>query len=256
MISYHEESRYDGSLYKFNWKTFNGQCPIEIEPFLLKGGWSGIVWEPGIRLKENFKFSDWCVLDFENPKMPLAQALETFKGYTHAIGTTRKHQKPDSEGAVMDRFRVAIPWRERIDSLELYEFNMKRLQKRYGADPAPTSGGSFFFRCTEIVSIQPEGQYMIAENLPPKKPKMELPKPKYLGGEIHLPRWIAHELMFPVPNLRHKRGFFLARCLGELGFSLSRTVELLMSSSLKEAEDDFERTVKDGWQKGAAKCRT
>ncbi len=244
MISYHKDSRYIGGLYDHGWRTAEGCGPIEIEPYVLGNTWSGIVWEPDHRLKENFKLSDWCVLDFETEEMSLEKALAEFCFYTHIIGTTRKHRLPDEEGKVLDRFRVAIPWRERITDCWQYEHNIKELQRKYKSDSSTTTGASYFFKCTEIVSLLPEGKCLPVAKAPPKPEPIILTKEqiaqnrkRFKGFDFlpkHLRAFLLEGRLFSDVPSRERCCFIAARSLMELGLTRQEILRALVGSPFKK----------------------
>lgn len=135
---------------------------------LLNLVWSPITWIGGIRRAENFNFSDWCALDFENPEYSLSQAQKDFCDCTHIIGTTENHQKSKGDASPMDRFRVVIPWSMRITNLACYTYNVSNQIKIKGADQNCADGARYFKPCKDIVSVSSDGFYMdVLTDVPP-----------------------------------------------------------------------------------------
>lgn len=121
---------------------------------ILKSVWSPIVWAKGHRTRENFKFADWLVLDFDDGELPLENAINnTFCDMIHLIGTTRSHT-PEAP-----RFRVCIPFERRINEIDLYEGNLAFYSQKHGSDPKPTTGAYPFFPCREIIAKKTEGEF-------------------------------------------------------------------------------------------------
>ena len=128
--------------------------------------WSGIVWRGGDRKQSEFLWSDWCVMDFDDPDITLNQAKNAFCDLVHIIGTTKSHQK-DKHGVVCDRFRVAVKWSERVKSLKTYRWNMQLLRDRYPLDRKALDGARYFFPCTEIVQMSTDGYtWDVNQNIP------------------------------------------------------------------------------------------
>jgi hypothetical protein len=255
MISYHPDESFPHDMSKHTAGFV--AAPVDdihrIAKCMQRFVWSGSIWKNGYRIKKNFLFSDWCVLDFDNPECSLDWAIKYFCDCKHIIGTTKSHQISKNGAAPHDRFRVAIPWSTRIENARDYVHNMAKVIARYEADEACKDEARAFFKCELIVSTADEGFSMDWEPAPPppEKPKRKIRK--HINGDPHIPRDIANELIHGVATNRHRRGYYIARVLRGNGFSLERTVELLMNSPLKEAEHDFERSVRDGWEKGDGK---
>lgn len=107
-----------------------------------------------MRDEKNFKFSDFCMLDFETHEYTLSQAVNDFCDYRHIIGTTRNHQRAKKSEGPCDRFRVVIPWKTRIENLRDFKYTMAKLAAKYDSDSNATDGARMFFPCKEIISIQ------------------------------------------------------------------------------------------------------
>lgn len=148
MISFHREQAKNLSdgfeLYEYEDES--------LARLIVARQWSPIIWG-GIRSKKNFRYSDLCGLDFENPEVSLADMVNTFCDCWHIIGTTRNHQKVKGSEHAMDRFRIILKWSRRIEQIDSYEFNTKKMISDYGADPACFDGARMYFPCDQIVSI-------------------------------------------------------------------------------------------------------
>lgn len=168
MISYHPWAKI-ASHCQSGFKTAD-----RIGHSFTKHAWSGCVWDNGRRLEECFLYSDWCILDFDDGEMTLAEATKTFCDCIHAIGTTRSHQK-DKLGVVCDRFRVAIPWAERITDLHTFRHNMIVLRKSFPLDKKCHDGARFYFPCIAVTSMSAEGYTQEVLEAPP--PKVYEPRP-------------------------------------------------------------------------------
>jgi len=161
MISYHplSDRQHVGQHWAKGFKTLEERGIEDIASAILKYAWSGIVWKDGTRLKANFLFSDYCVLDIDDElhEYSLEQAKQDYCDMVHVIGTTRSHRKLKNN-TVCDRYRIVTPWDRRIDDRLLYEGNMQWLRKKNDAiDGSTLSGAQHFFQCIEIVSMSTEG---------------------------------------------------------------------------------------------------
>lgn len=113
--------------------------------------WSPIAFRDNYRKGTNFLFSDWAVLDYDDGMTTVAQAIEQFCDCIHIIGTTKRHQESHP------RFRVCIPWSHRIEDLDTFKFNQKKIIKENDTDAQCIDGARFYYPCREIVSINPTG---------------------------------------------------------------------------------------------------
>ena len=161
MISYHPDSlgAVVGKHYARGFLTVDTMDVRRLAVGICQYAWSGIVWKDGRRLKTTFLHSDFCVLDIDDTehRYPLAQAIQDFADCIHLIGTTRNHQK-DKSGSVCDRYRVVLPWSERIVERRVFEWSMKKIQANNDAIDASTlSAAQHFFPCSEIVSMSTDG---------------------------------------------------------------------------------------------------
>lgn len=142
----------------------------ELSWLILLYQWGPIVWRHGARSQDNFESNDILVLDFDSPEYPLAAALRGFAGMNHVIGTTRNHQR-EKGGAVCDRYRVVVPWSRRITDLAEYRHNLRLAYSIYDhADRSCIDGARPYYPCTEIVSLEVDGEAWEVEPAPPAPP--------------------------------------------------------------------------------------
>ncbi len=121
--------------------------------------WSPCIWKNLTRKKENFLTTKLCVLDFDGTES-LEYGLKTFNRFIHIIGTTRNHQI-DKHGITCDRYRVVIPFEEQIDNIDQFEYNMRKLIRRFNSDRQPSDGARLYAPCKEIISIANTGSSML-----------------------------------------------------------------------------------------------
>lgn len=157
---------------------------LRLSSYILKNPWSPLVFKEGMngvhrnklkkggigpnRHTKNFLFSDWAVLDYDDGQVTLEEAINTFCDCVHIIGTTKSHT------AKQHRFRVCVPWSERITDLNKFLFNQEELVKHHDTDGQCKDAARFYFPCVQIVSINAEGFRATVKD-PPK----EIPKKVY-----------------------------------------------------------------------------
>jgi hypothetical protein len=227
--------------------------------------WSPILFKDGIRAIKNYERARFIGLDFDKG-MCLPEAIETFKKYTHIIGTTRSHQKEkvSASGLVepaCDRFRVVLACENWCENFYDYTFTMCDIMKVLPNDKSCKDAARLFFPCKEIVSLGKGEKYPWLKE-PPKyaeqrAKRKERESKTFLAnqGEGIIPPWLREELksthLYPS---RHTRCYRLGAELMKQGYSLERTIDIVFSNpSLRDiqgVEDgDGERSVACGWNK-------
>jgi hypothetical protein len=90
------------------------------------GRWSPIVWKKDERrISGAFDFCDFLVLDFDGG-LSIESALERLSGQDFLILATKSHGVPQKKHSmVLDRFRVIIPFAERVRSLADFYATMR-----------------------------------------------------------------------------------------------------------------------------------
>jgi len=132
----------------------------KLSQHILNKSWSPIIFKDNRRLESNFLYSDWAILDYENGST-LEEARNTFCDCIHLIGTTKSHTKE------AHRFRVCIPWSERITDLATFKYNQTRFIEDHDTDAQCKDGARFYFPCTTIYSANIEG-FRVDVKPPPK----------------------------------------------------------------------------------------
>jgi hypothetical protein len=197
--------------------------------------WSGIAWKDGHRTEANFLYSDWCVLDFDDPEYSLAEALRAFCDVVHIIGTTKSHQKiTPTKPVACDRFRVALKWSERITELRVYRWNMQKMRDRYAVDKKALDGARYFFPCREIIQKSSEGELWDVDTTVPdwfeKPPDIaRYQNARRLGV---WPHWVKRHLEQEVPHgARHGTWYGLAKDLTRMGFAPNEILAYIVKSA-------------------------
>lgn len=138
--------------------------------------WSPCVWREGYRRQDHFEGALFCVLDFDDGELSLAQAQKSYCDMRGIIGTTRNHQQV-KDGVKCDRFRVLLEFEEPILDLRTYRYNMAMILKGTSADKKCKDGARFFYPCKEIVSIMKDGYYHdVIDVVPPEFENFDLPE--------------------------------------------------------------------------------
>lgn len=217
--------------------------------------WSGIAWRDGVRKEQNFRASDWAVLDFDNGELELLTAVENiFCDMQHIIGTTRSHQKWKGSVPPCDRFRVMIPWEQRVTRIDMYRASMERLVGKFVCDKACKDGARFFFPCTEIVSINDSADAYLQETRQPEKPVYS-----YIRKDsCCLSRWAVGMLRISWPEgTRNTTVYRLSIELARIGNNFDEIYQLIVNNptfTVSPLSDQLRReitaTIKSGIKKG------
>lgn len=224
----------------------------EVAGVIEKHCWVASIFEGGHKKNDLFEYSDFAAFDFDDPRFSLEEAKKYFAHYMHVIGTTKSHQQPKSGQPPCDRFRVIVPWTQRVLDCATYAFNTRRIGEPLYADPKGYRASQYMKPCREIISILERG-YGIVPLQPPLEPVRAYTNVH--AGRRYIPQYIKHLLVSGFTSgERHAKLYHVACVLGENGFTLDETIEMIMTSPLKEQGDDGDsrRTAGDGWRKGKA----
>lgn len=231
MISYHLNQSFDSKHYGYGFKTADVVDMKRIAKCMTKYVWSPCIWKDGRRSQQNFIAARFCVLDFDDGEMTLAEAKNIFCDCVHIIGTTKSHQKVKNN-IVCDRFRVLFVFAHPIEDLRLYRWNMHKYMRNYPCDKSCKDGARFFYPCQEIVSISSEGYKQdIFLNVPDtfEKPKII---PSCMISSKTIPNRIINEFNRKYTmNNRHSAIYRFACLLSPYDFTPS---EILMR--IKQSE--------------------
>jgi hypothetical protein len=135
----------------FEWRDIDNP-----RDFVTQRVWSACVWCGGTRGAVYFRCADLCVLDFDTT-LTKDQAREALQGLRYFLAPTKSDGigKVDSKGArkpPTDRFRVVIPFKQRIWDKDIFEYNMRLAIRRFNADPLPYDAGRVWQPSTRIES--------------------------------------------------------------------------------------------------------
>lgn len=161
--------------------TAEGFIPLEpcdlklLAKVILIYPWSPGVFKDNYRNKDNFIYSDFIGFDVDNTEdeYTLEQAIEDWSDSECVIALSKSHQKEKVTGnqiyPARDRFRIVTRWINRIDSLDVYYYNMQQILK-YNShfDQVCVDPSRMFYPCTKIVYENYEGIRQPVQPLPPK----------------------------------------------------------------------------------------
>jgi hypothetical protein len=210
--------------------------------------WSPICWRNNERKSDEFYCSDFLVLDYDDGRITLDDAKEWAKDFSHVIGTTKSHQKEKS-GLVCDRFRVVVPWENRITDLATYRQNMERILSMMGSDRACKDGARIYQPCTNIVSVG-SGERI-------KWWPYEAPKPRYTGPSYYettktIPPWLQDMMtMTPAQGLRNKTAYKIAYYLARYGFSEQECRSAVFSAPIDLPDGEKRMCARSGYLYGS-----
>lgn len=201
--------------------------------------WSPIVWRDNKRGKNNFLWSDFCALDFENPEVTIAKIQRDFCDSWHIISTTRNHQKQKGALPPIDRFRLILKWQRRITCAYEYRKNMERLAEWYGSDKAACDAGRIFFPSKPYAwafDADLELQPVKGFNKPPAKVVAARQKARLRLGILS--PFSRKALLFPVKMGERNDTFFKVACeLARAGIEITDTENRILSSPTFEGKD-------------------
>lgn len=245
--------------YKKNVTNF---IPVEFETLtelaeimVSNVAWSPIIFKENYRHSKNFIKSRLVVIDVDNG-LSLDCALESVKPFRHIIGTTKSHQK-EKNGITCDRFRIVIPASDWCINLELYKQTMKNYIAAFSGDKSGHDGGRFFFRCSDIMSINEFGKEISWCTFVPRRHMTEINRQK---GKI--PVSVVEFLKNPklVKNgSRHLTLFWCCAEMARCGFVLDeRLLDRILKTPLgqiliqvnKGKESEVARHVRNGFDAG------
>lgn len=158
MISYKKFVGYEGSKYRSDFSRLENMNMLS--EIILTHAWSPIVWKNNYALTGNFEYSDFLVLDFDNPgEESLDQVNEAYQDHKRIIATTRSHQI-EKNGIICDRYRLIMPWDKRITDYDTYKYNYQLVLKRFPwADSKCYDGARFFYPSQKILYIDRAAEY-------------------------------------------------------------------------------------------------
>ena len=187
--------------------------------------WSPCVWIWGKRCHANFLYADWLGLDFDDGDPTLDQIKREICDYKRIIGVTENHQKIKHEGEkneqpACDRFRVAIPFERRIETLDEFLGTMDDVKRKYPTvDDSALLGSQYFKICRELVVVDYKDPDLYSWPVSPPRRKLEFaPVRKAELGAIPYHTPAINRLFKFDGKHRHETMLFAAHDLARQGF--------------------------------------
>ncbi len=209
--------------------------------------WSPIVWQTGRRRQEHFDRAQLVVLDFDDGKLTLRDAIDHFQneGVRFLVGTTRSHGVAKGGSPAQDRFRVVLQMDAPLTHLGRYKQNMRRILSAYPADQACGDGARIYRPCTEVVSLK-DGE--LVPMLPYQEMTPRAAFPMRLVGKI--PPWVSDLLSRDHPGQRNSTIFRIAARLAAYGFSEAEIRRIIGGSAITLPAVEMEAAIGSGIRSG------
>jgi hypothetical protein len=206
--------------------------------------WSPILFKGGRRKEEFFDFSDWAVLDYDAGER-IEDAINTFSDCVHVIGTTKSHTEEKH------RFRVCIPWEQRITDVRTFKASQKKFVEDHGSDPQCKDGARFYFPCKDIVSIGPEG-FRVAVTQPTKEleePKRDYSRSGFSSAVTFFMKNVIHE------GRRNTQIYQVAKDLFRIGLDKQVAKQIILKAPTyrdtivtPDLEQEIQGTINSAWR--------
>jgi hypothetical protein len=235
-FSYHPKE-IEPKKVAYNWEKFSHPDAFALmQRAIVKKAISGVIWQDGRRLKRNFCYADMMVLDIDDG-LTVEQAKEKLEDISHIIATSKSHKKEKGKSGVRDRFRVVIPFENRITKVDDFEATVRKWAKEFDADMSKVNASSYFAPCLEIVSYLPIDRDIyraeIIKGTPPKKQKIGKPASTPVMAYLERNQKLIHTFITegkPFGEGRQHSCFITAAKLHELGVSSDEIEKIIKSS--------------------------
>lgn len=135
----------------------------DVAEFIKNNQWSGGVFKNSTRNNENFESADLIALDIdEGLTIESAKSILDEKNLSYIIGTTKSHGISKNGKVACDRFRVIIPFAERIKSKNEFDEIMKAIISEFPQiDKNAKDCARFFYPCKEVVHTNFSGELLL-----------------------------------------------------------------------------------------------
>lgn len=226
-----------------------------VASLITKAVWSDCIWQEGKRCERNFTFSDYCVLDVDGG-YNLDSAINELCDTAHVIATTKSHSDHEH------RFRIVMPWTNRITSLDVYRFNVERGIKRYDADPAGIDGARFFWPCREVKSVAEIDDVLFLQDVLPLPADYISHDQKQLDAFASHLAWKNRGLLSPslqnalrrepANGQRNNTIYWCAKQLTYYGHTFDQIMKIILKSPIPlptAPKKEIELAIKSGMKK-------
>lgn len=246
MISYKKFDGYYPFKYRTDFSLLKNMCMFP--NIILTDCWSPIVWKNNQAKTENFLYSDFLALDFDQPGEETIETINhSLQDHRRIIATTKSHQVL-KKNITCDRYRLIIPFTERITNYSDYRHTYQQALKKYDwADKSCLDGARFFYPSKNIFVIDRESEYSWEVSKQPVTSVTE--EIKTPTGRI--PLWCLDFINHGVVKCesRNMKVFAVARELFFQGFSENDVRRILLRSPIKWDGVSLESTIKSARNK-------
>jgi hypothetical protein len=223
---------------------------------MIKVDWSPIVYFGNYRDGDNFAFSDFMGLDFDNTQ-PIAEIAEIFRDSAFIIGTTRNHMR-EKDGVIGERFRLVVPWERRITDRDEYLASIAAYIKKYSSDTQCCDAARLFYPCREIVHSQnPDPDLELATITQP------VPRPEYVPRicSVSSKRMLNNKTLrlmqsgILFPGMQRDDSIYRASLdMFSCGYDLDEVVDKMRRININRKEPngrefDSDKPVRSAWKK-------
>jgi len=230
-FSYSKNKSFKKDGYGKNFKDCQGWD--RLKSAITQVVWSPNVFHDGVRLEENFAFSDFMALDFDESQS-ISEIKSAFADAVYIISTTKSHQIAKKKKGPCDRFRLLVPWERRILDLETYRASIAPYIANFGADTVCRDGARFYWPSVSIVAYQdPDLDLELATiGVPVPRNTATLLRFHPVTGDALLPRHVQLFLMAGIPfgGGRNISVFTSAKTLIELGLNYDQICHYIFRS--------------------------
>lgn len=241
-------------IYAKNFETLHN-CDLRLlGAIACKYTWIPAALKEPYREKKNFLFSDFVGFDVDNTEgepYTLAQAIEDWADSACVIATTRSHQLPKNEHPPADRFRIITQWERRIETVEEYEYNTRRILKHNEPfDAACVDATRCFYPCTKIVFANFDGfKQPVYQVIKDTKPLSDIARAYIAATPEEIPKHIQRFLKKGIPfgEGRNASVYVTTLKLLRCGIDLEKVIALIEKSPFDRAsfsKDEMMRTIK------------
>jgi hypothetical protein len=239
--------------YAYGWRREEFHSLFGVAEIIQKSIWSPCVWKSDHRIIDDFRFSDFLVLDCDSPEINLNDIKRRFADFSHIIGTTKSHQRPKmmvGRGEIIcDRFRLIVELERAVDRICDYTATTERFVRLVGADPQVKDGARFFYPCQEIISFNNDGykqEIIEGQEVPVSSVNVDKIKYETFGSfPAHINSFIKFGRLF-IQESRNLNFLIVARYLANIDFPQGETEKLLIKAPIPHDsnEERYRREIK------------
>jgi hypothetical protein len=248
MISISKSTDMDASKHlRFN--AFPPQGINHFASIITHHIWSPILWSDGVRKRNNFLSCHYIALDFDDGQWTLedAKTWVTNKNLKAILGTSKSHQieKVSGSGKVsppVDRFRLVVPFAQKVTDRDEYEYNMRELMEFIPCDISCKDAARFFYPCKEIYYIRDQGNGFDPVAIPEEVLRDQAEHLQQIKAQYKeyrrtglIPMWAISKLKHGAPEgERHTTCYRLGATLHQCGWDTEKILKAIAVSPLRD----------------------